>query len=641
MRRIITIWLLLLAVAFGCATPPVLAVELAFGGEQGPVADEADLQQGIDLYAAGEPDEALLLLRGFVVRHQDSPLLPRAYLYLARIFLDRDRHDEALLYLERIPAQQRGPEVQLVFGASLVAAGEIEEGSALLRPLEEVPLAEADQALRLAFLAEGDARLGRSLQALALLHRGISLPDSGRQADNLWRLAHSLLSEHLDNEALAEAAFMLRGTALGKDAVLQQALRAQGRGDEAAARQLVEAVVAGPPSFPYRDQAVALWEQLTGNVWLQRSIGVLLPQSGRYASFGQLVRRGMELARQIHAESRPPVRFLFRDSGAEPERSAQAVSELANAERVMAIAGPLTGSAASAAAARAQQERVPLLALSQREGLPETGAFVFRNSLTARLQAQALARHAVEERGMTAFGVLYPENRLGRELAELFAAEVLLRGGLVVAQEGYAEDATDFGRQIKLLKGEDPDAPAEEEPVLTEEERLEDLFVPDAPEFPAVDFDALFIPDYAERVGLIAPQLVYYGIEDLPLLGINGWNSPELIRIGGAFVEGAVFVDGFFRYSPYPFVEEFVNRYFEQYGEEPSILEAQGFDVANILFSLIDRPEVTSRESLRLALAQLKNYPGVTGGTTFNLLGDAEKVLFLLRVENGNIVQIN
>jgi ABC-type branched-subunit amino acid transport system substrate-binding protein len=88
-------------------------------------------------------------------------------------------------------------------------------------------------------------------------------------------------------------------------------------------------------------------------------------------------------------------------------------------------------------------------------------------------------------------------------------------------------------------------------------------------------------------------------------------------------------------------VEEFVNRYFEKYGEEPSILEAQGFDAANILLTLLDRPEVRSREALRLSLAQLKNYPGVTGGTTFNLQGDADKVLFLLQIQNGNVVQIN
>lgn len=185
--------------------------------------------------------------------------------------------------------------------------------------------------------------------------------------------------------------------------------------------------------------------------------------------------------------------------------------------------------------------------------------------------------------------------------------------------------------------GEDPDA-SEDPPEMTEEEMLADLFVP---EFPAVEFDALFIPDYADMVGMIAPQLPFYGIEETPLLGINGWNSPELIRNAGRYVEGAVFVDGFFRYSSYPFVEDFVRLYFEKYGEEPSILEAQGFDVAGMLLAILDRPGVNTREDVRLALSTLRNYPGVTGATSFDYLGEAEKLLFLLQVRNGNIVQIN
>jgi branched-chain amino acid transport system substrate-binding protein len=44
---------------------------------------------------------------------------------------------------------------------------------------------------------------------------------------------------------------------------------------------------------------------------------------------------------------------------------------------------------------------------------------------------------------------------------------------------------------------------------------------------------------------------------------------------------------------------------------------------------------------LRRALAQLQNYPGVTGATRFDLTGEADKVLFLLQVRNGTIVQIN
>ena len=140
---------------------------------------------------------------------------------------------------------------------------------------------------------------------------------------------------------------------------------------------------------------------------------------------------------------------------------------------------------------------------------------------------------------------------------------------------------------------------------------------------------------------MIAPQLVFYGLEGAQLLGTNGWNDPQLVQQAGAFVENAVFVDGFFRYSPYPFVKDFTARYYAAYGSEPTILEAQGYDVAGILLALLSRPEIQSREMLRRALLELNNYPGVTGATRFDFQGEAVKSLFLLQVRDGAIVQIN
>ncbi len=428
---------------------------------------------------------------------------------------------------------------------------------------------------------------------------------------------------------------MFSGSPIGSAARLELVRDALARDDRQAARAQIAQTNIGLIPAAYRGEAIEFYTSLTGDSWLQRAVGVVLPLSGRFAAFGELIKRGMDLALEMQDAEQTGARFIYRDGAANPEKTRQVVRRLATGDKVLAIAGPITGSASEAAVNQAQIEKIPLMTLSQRNGLAEVGPYAFRNSLTSKLQAEELARYAVKELGMTSFGVLYPENRLGREMLELFSAEVKKYNGLVIAAESYREDDTDFGRQIKLLKGDDPSFNEES---MTEQEILEDLFIPD---FPPVDFDALFIPDYADRVGMIAPQLAYYGIEELPLLGINGWNSPDLLRTAGDFVEGAIFVDGFFAYSPYPFVKEFVNRYFDKYGEEPTILEAQGYDVANIFSTLLARDDVRSREDLRLALSQLANYPGVTGATSFNLVGDAEKTLYILQVQNGNIVQIN
>jgi ABC-type branched-subunit amino acid transport system substrate-binding protein len=274
--------------------------------------------------------------------------------------------------------------------------------------------------------------------------------------------------------------------------------------------------------------------------------------------------------------------------------------------------------------------------MSQREGLAASSFYVFRNSLTPQLQVRALVNYAMGERGFSSFGIMNPQTRQGEQFAALFRQEIMLRGGKIVAEQSYLGEQTDFRHQVRLLQGLDPNAPDEEgqsndseNPAAETEEKV------------PPPFEALFIPDYADRISLIAPQLAFYGLEGVQLLGTNGWNDAELPRLTRQFVEGAVFTDGFFLHSSYPFVKEFVELYFNKFFEEPTILEAQGYDIAGIMLTLLNDPEVRNREDLRRTLAQLQNYPGVTGATGFDLIGEADKILFLLQVRNGTIVQIN
>ncbi len=610
-------WLVILCLLFGNTLPQATAADAA-----NLIADPA-LQLGIDKYNSGDQQEALSLLRGFVIRNYDSPELPRAYLYLARIFQNRGSHQEALLYTNRIPAAQKGPEALLIEGLSLVATGQYQTGLATLQNTDPAPLTPADRSRRIAGLAQAQAGLGNHQEALTFINRSPTPTDA-----KLLELAHTIIKERLTPVELDEVSFMFRDTAIGQDALLQQAKLAYSRNEQDEARRLITAIVQNPTPFPYRGEAISLWEQLSGSPFLQRSIGVILPLTGRYAPFGQLVQRGMELASELHDQTNPPIRLEFRDSGANVEESTRIVTELSNETGVMAIAGPLTGGAAVAAAQQAQRIGIPLLSLSPRDGLPEMGNFIFRNSLTNRQQVETLVSYAMDRLGVTTFAILHPENKLGYEMTDLFLREFQNRGGQVISTQMYNEKATDFRLQIKLLKGEDPNAPdkvSDKEPILQR----------------PLPFQALFIPDYADNISLIAPQLLFYGIENMQLLGINGWNSPDLLRTTGRYLQGAIFVDGFFRDSANPAIREFVEKFMAKYGEEPSILEAQGFDVARILLDLLDRPEISNRLQLQQALEQVTNFQGVSGNISFGANGEARKSLFLLQIDRGNIIQIN
>ncbi len=580
-----------------------------------------DLRRAVDLYDAGQREEALSRFRGFVVRHSASPLLPEAYLYLARLFRDAGQYHEALLYIERIPAERKGNEARLVEGASLVGAGEVRRGVEILQGLENADLSRADRRLRFVAMADANVRMERYLPALFFIHRALSV-SAPSDTEELLQRAHVLMRDRLEDGDLGEAAFMFAGTALGQDALLQQALRAFARGERRQAQVLAQRVIQSPVPFPYRRDALHLFERLTGEGVHERTVSVMLPLTGRYGTFGTLVRRGMDLAMQLHSDA--AVRFEYIDIDGDAEMSAKAVSEARANPSVVALLGPLTGGAGASAAARAQSEGIPLLSLAQRSGIPETGDYVFRYSLTPAEQIRTLARHAVLEKGIVTFAILVPENRLGQEMADLFSQEVRRLGATVVARQSYPESATDFRVQVRALAGRGPD---EREPPIEERQ--------------PPPFEALFIPDFADRIALIAPQVAFYGISQVQLLGINGWNSPDLPRMAGAFVEGALFVDGFFTQSRNPVVREFVELYRQKHGEDPTVLESQGFDAANILLTLLSDPTVRTRDDVREALARLRDFPNLGGPTSFDERGEARRTLFLLQIRNGAIEQIN
>jgi branched-chain amino acid transport system substrate-binding protein len=614
-----------------------LLILLSFGGSsvyaQPVVTDVSQpdivFKKALDHYHAGQLNEAAGMLRGFIVSQVDSSQIDKAYYYLARIYYDNNDPAMAIAFLGKMAADARTPASLLLQSELLLQMGEVIRAVDQLQHLDTSDWALQERQERYLSLAEGMLALDEPQKALYFHQQALVIEGQETPREVLTRI-YTLLSDRFDESDLAEAAFMYQNKPVAYLAMLQLGWRALAKGQNELAQEWVSAAMAAPAGFAYHEEALALQSQLTDTTQLQRAIGVLLPLSGRYAAFGQRVQRGMELAIEVF-RPRIPVRFIFRDTAGDETTAAEQVAELAIRDRVIGLAGPLVGNAAQGAARRANEAQVPLLTLSQREGLAASSLYVFRNALTPRLQVRALVEYAIDKRGFSQFGILNPQTRQGEQFAELFREEVLRRGGEVIITQSYEADQTDFRYQVRLLQRLDPNAADEDDKNGKSA----------ASSIKAPLFGALFIPDDVDRISLIVPQLAFYGLEGVQLLGTNGWNDNDLPRLTRQFAEGAVFTDGFFRHSSIPFVQEFVDRYFTQYAEEPTILEAQGYDIAGILLTLLNDSRVQNREDLRRALSQMRNYPGVTGATGFDFIGEAEKILFLLQVQNGTITQIN
>jgi branched-chain amino acid transport system substrate-binding protein len=400
--------------------------------------------------------------------------------------------------------------------------------------------------------------------------------------------------------------------------------------------------------FPHHDEfetAAALMEELKSGPLVDTfSIGCILPLTGSYGTFGNRALLGIELALdQFNTRTDAnPIQLLIRDSKGDPNEAARAVEDLAFRDRVIGIIGPMITS--ESAAVRAQALKVPIITLTQKPDITKLGDCVFRNFLTFSLQAKAIAAYAVQELGIKKFAILYPEERYGISFMNRFWDELIVHDAKIVGIESYGTDQTDFADAVNKLvgmyyprpevpeekEGLDTTTPPEDEPPEEEEKEPK----------PIVDFGAVFIPDTFEKAGLIAPQFPYYDVGNVLLLGTNLWHSDKLIQTARRYVQGAIVPDGFFLESPSPAVQDFVMRFEKIFGSSPGFLEAQAFDAASIIFQLTNHPDVRSRRTMKEALMGVKDFPGMTGLTSFDETGDADKQIYLLKIKGRRFVQI-
>lgn len=382
------------------------------------------------------------------------------------------------------------------------------------------------------------------------------------------------------------------------------------------------------PSHEDAPQARASLDALRQQAAVGRfRVGCLLPLTGPSALFGRQALDGVEFAlNRFHAaDGVPAVELLVKDSASDPQTAAAAVRQLAE-QGVVAIVGPIF--TAAAAAAEAQQLQIPIITVTQKEDIAASGDYVFNNFFNPRMQVKTLVAYAVERLGIQRFAVLYPDEKYGQTFMNLFWDEVLAHGASVVAAESYPASQTDFADSIRKLAG-----PPAKIPSTSEGGQGKTALR-------TVDFEALFIPDAPRRAGLVIPQLAYNDLPPVQLLGTNLWHSDVLLTMARPYVQGAIMPDIFFDASETPQVKTFVDEFTWTYERKPGFVEAALCDTATMLLQILAEPGAGSRQWVRDRLARVSAFDGLTGPTTFDANGVAQKSLILMRIEGDGFVEV-
>jgi branched-chain amino acid transport system substrate-binding protein len=129
------------------------------------------------------------------------------------------------------------------------------------------------------------------------------------------------------------------------------------------------------------------------------------------------------------------------------------------------------------------------------------------------------------------------------------------------------------------------------------------------------------------------------GASSVRLLGTRGWQSAELLRLGGTAIEGAIFTEPFDAGSSSPTVTDFSRRFHLSYGHTPDVMAAQAYDATRVLLAALP-PGSTSRQELEERIRRVRGYPGASGSITLLEDGTVQKAPALRGVRGGRIIEL-
>ena len=332
--------------------------------------------------------------------------------------------------------------------------------------------------------------------------------------------------------------------------------------------------------------------------------------TGKDAAFGVATRKGILLAvEELNAKGGVlgrPLEYLVEDIQSKAGESTTAVRKLISRNKVVAVIGANSSANSLEAAPICQNAKIPMMAISSTNPkVTEIGSYIFRICFIDPFQGAVLAKFAHGSLHAQRVALLTSTNSpysvgLSKVLRERFVA----LGGTIVAEQRFAEGDKDFRAQLTAIRAAKPDVIA------------------------ATGF-------YTEAA-LICIQDRSLGI-DVPVIGGDGWEAPQLTELGGKAVEGTYYSTYFSADNHAPEVQAFVKRYQARWDQErPEGVSALGYDAMYLIAAAITQAGTTDGPRLRDAIAATKNFPGVTGRTTIDAHRNSEKAAVMLTVKNGH-----
>lgn len=342
-------------------------------------------------------------------------------------------------------------------------------------------------------------------------------------------------------------------------------------------------------------------------------IAVAAPMTGDNANYGIGFNNAAEMMAEQWNEKGGclgrPVEIVQYDDKNSPEEAASIAQKIVSDGDVAGVIGHFASGVCMVAAPTYQDNKI--IEISPSSSHPDyagIGEYIFRNNTVIRSEAAAALDIAVNDLGKTKIGVISIMTDWGTStggVVEELLAE--MDGVEMVAHEEVEESSDDYSPAITKLN----DAGAEVCVCVG-------MYSLDGP--------------VAKQYKAINP--------DIQIIGFSNAYDEQLLELGGDAVEGMCFPVLFYSGSDDPLIKDYVDGYTEKYGSAPSALTSQAYDSVGMLLTAIEECGTTDSETVMKKLYEI-TYPGVTGETKFDEIGDVQKDFVKMTVKDGAFVPMD
>lgn len=346
-------------------------------------------------------------------------------------------------------------------------------------------------------------------------------------------------------------------------------------------------------------------------------IGYIGGLSGGTAAFGVPAFEGVQFAvDEINASGGiggAQIELVSYDDQGDPFNAQQGISRLA-AQGVGFLVSGSSSAGALAQVPRLYEEGAvaitplgsdPAITVKNTEypGAPAMFANIPNNTNLG----DSIARFAAEELAVKSVAVFVRDDAYGQSITSGFEAAAREAGVEVVRRVTYPVGAQDFSSDLAVVISRRP--------------------------------DAIFLSGYAPDSGLIARQARLYGFTG-PLLATNPVTAPQYTEVAGSAAEGTYVSSALNMGGERSELEDqFYAKWNAATGKDPNSYQLGAYDSVYILRAAIESVG-TDVEAVRDFLAQVADYPGVSGSITFNDDGSATKPIYIVHRDEGGWTQV-